>query len=645
MTRKSKSFALEIDRAVDQVCSPLYAQMFETVFKKQPSHLSNEQRILLTYYPNEITWYQGNRRQEIIERIRHTHLKWFNSWLGEHNTGRPSYAMWSPVMVDIMQHITNLLFRIDLDDNISSSDSRNEFRQVANTIKYILLSINQSNPIAIDLAAIPLVQELLLILFYFTLDRELVNHLKSLQLVDIMHRLLRTLSKHDEINLQAHRILAIIMNEADIKQLQNSARITAIFISFINDAINGGIPYEARLHNSLRSLKVLTQHDQIRKELIKQKGDSVFLRCVVEDQFNILKAKLPSLEILLTLAFNKDFAISLRDNITFMNHIRSLALSSERSLQLVATALIWKLEKNFETTIKIVQERAPPSSSWVKTKKQYDIMISYSHSDKKLCHHILDLLEKDQLRVWIDSRLIDDVTFDSAVEAIENAEFVFICMSDAYKQSPLCELEATYAVKCQCHIIPLVMTDNYKPDGWLGILTSALVNIDFSKLNLDKAYQELKNQINLIHSNDSYSAAAPQNQMYYNHSSQLDCVTPTTVSTMKMKKNLCSIAEYPYCIDMWTEDHVTSFLLAKELDILLPTFEGMNGRLLHNVYDMCISSQQVMFSLLKEDVARSQLTKTLSLKSYFSFLEEIKVYIPLKMCNGANSTSVICNLM
>ncbi|CAF4525476.1 unnamed protein product [Rotaria socialis] len=103
--------------------------------------------------------------------------------------------------------------------------------------------------------------------------------------------------------------------------------------------------------------------------------------------------------------------------------------------------------------------------------------------------------------------------------------------------------------------------------------------------------------------------------------------------------------EYPYCIDMWTEDHVTSFLLAKELDILLPTFEGMNGRLLHNVYDMCISSQQVMFSLLKEDVARSQLTKTLSLKSYFSFLEEIKVYIPLKMCNGANSTSVICNLM
>ncbi|CAF3959263.1 unnamed protein product [Rotaria magnacalcarata] len=244
-----------IGRAVDQVCSPLCAQMFEIVFKEQSSYLSNEQRILLVYYPNEITRYQGNRRQETIERIRHTHLKWFNSWLGEHNTGRPSYVIWSSVMVDIVQHITNILFRIDLDEKISSSDSRNEFRQVANTIKCILLSINQLNPVAIDLAAISLVEELLLILFYFTLDRELVNHLKSLRLVDIMDRLLRTLNKHDEINLQAHRILAIITNEADIKQLQNSARITTIFISFINDAINGGVTDEARLHNSLRSLK------------------------------------------------------------------------------------------------------------------------------------------------------------------------------------------------------------------------------------------------------------------------------------------------------------------------------------------------------------------------------------------------------
>ncbi|CAF4365080.1 unnamed protein product, partial [Rotaria magnacalcarata] len=82
----------------------------------------------------------------------------------------------------------------------------------------------------------------------------------------------------------------------------------------------------------------LTQHDQIREELIKQKGDSLFLRCALEDKFNPLQAKLPALEILLALTFNKDFAATLKDNTTFINHVRTLASSSQQELQLVATA-------------------------------------------------------------------------------------------------------------------------------------------------------------------------------------------------------------------------------------------------------------------------------------------------------------------
>jgi hypothetical protein len=45
------------------------------------------------------------------------------------------------------------------------------------------------------------------------------------------------------------------MAESDIKQLQNSSRIASVFIAFIGNTIDGGISYEARLHNSLRSLK------------------------------------------------------------------------------------------------------------------------------------------------------------------------------------------------------------------------------------------------------------------------------------------------------------------------------------------------------------------------------------------------------
>jgi len=103
--------------------------------------------------------------------------------------------------------------------------------------------------------------------------------------------------------------------------------------------------------------------------------------------------------------------------------------------------------------------------------------------------------------------------------------------------------------------------------------------------------------------------------------------------------------EYPHCIDLWTQEHVKSFLLDKELDVLLLAFEGMNGRLLHKAYSMCKANEQAMFSSLKEDVTRSQHTTTLSLKDYLTFLEEIKVYVPYKIGDPLNPTSAVCNLM
>jgi hypothetical protein len=281
----------------------------------------------------------------------------------------------------------------------------------------------------------------------------------------------------------------------------------------------------------------LTQHDEIREELIKQGGQSLFLRCALEDHFNPLKAKLPALEILLALAFNKDLATTLKDNTTFMDHLRTLTSSPHEDLQRVATALIWKLEKESETVTKKVQDsQSSPASLPKIAKKQYDIMISYSHSDKELCHRILNVLEKDQLHVWIDSRLMHGATFDAMAKAIENSEFVFVCMSDAYKQSPFCEMEASYAVKRRCRIIPLIMTPNYRADGWLGVLTSALIYVDFPKLGFDKAYHELKKQMELFRMHDPTSTVVKPDQIQHNPSSIVDSVPKSLPSKINNKE-------------------------------------------------------------------------------------------------------------
>jgi hypothetical protein len=120
----NKEFTNELYVAVAKVCSAEYEQMFETVFKEHPNQVSIEQRRMLSLYPNRIDWYMGDRRQEIIDQFRSAHLKWFNNWLNEYNTGRPPYIKWNEIMEDTMLHLNNLFFRIDRGDVITSDETR-----------------------------------------------------------------------------------------------------------------------------------------------------------------------------------------------------------------------------------------------------------------------------------------------------------------------------------------------------------------------------------------------------------------------------------------------------------------------------------------------------------------------------------------
>lgn len=103
--------------------------------------------------------------------------------------------------------------------------------------------------------------------------------------------------------------------------------------------------------------------------------------------------------------------------------------------------------------------------------------------------------------------------------------------------------------------------------------------------------------------------------------------------------------EFPPCVDQWTEEHVRAFLIGKKLHALLGAFEGMNGRLLHRAYHMCLSNQQAMFSSLKEDAAQSPYKTAVSLKDYLLFMEEIKAYVPHVAGAPTNPASAVCSLM
>ena len=55
---------------------------------------------------------------------------------------------------------------------------------------------------------------------------------------------------------------------------------------------------------------------------------------------------------------------------------------------------------------------------------------------------------------------------DAMSEAIEGADVMLYGVSLAYKESANCRLEANYAHQQELDMIPLMLQEDYKPQGW-----------------------------------------------------------------------------------------------------------------------------------------------------------------------------------
>lgn len=239
----------------EAVCAVNYEQSFEYVFQNNGENLDATQSNLLLSYPNTLCWYQGEKKSMIIENFRRAHTKWLIQWFSKTYSGSPPYTSWNNQQDRVMLNFSNLMFRIDLGDNIVSEETRQGFREFAVAMKEILTTMCRSNPEKIDDSGLPLLRQVLLMLFYLTLDTDLAVHLKSLQLVDLLNASMKISNNDAEVQLQAYRILAVVMSEADLKALQNVSGIASVFLNFIRSSIRDGTISIGRLQNTLRGLK------------------------------------------------------------------------------------------------------------------------------------------------------------------------------------------------------------------------------------------------------------------------------------------------------------------------------------------------------------------------------------------------------
>uniref|UniRef100_H2XPZ8 TIR domain-containing protein n=3 Tax=Ciona intestinalis TaxID=7719 RepID=H2XPZ8_CIOIN len=123
----------------------------------------------------------------------------------------------------------------------------------------------------------------------------------------------------------------------------------------------------------------------------------------------------------------------------------------------------------------------------VEMNESQHVMISYQWDVQPMMLQVRNKLKENKFKVWIDVDRVEGSILSAMADAVENASVVVVAMSEKYKNSNPCRTEAEYAYKLQKPIVPLLLDESYKPDGWLGALVGMQMYFNFSDASLFEA--------------------------------------------------------------------------------------------------------------------------------------------------------------
>ncbi len=221
-----------------------------------------------------------------------------------------------------------------------------------------------------------------------------------------------------------------------------------------------------------------------------------------------------SLRLLYQLCFNEEIAKELHDNIEFselLKYIEELAKDTtlkRPNIKKHIEGIFWKVESKDKEKVEKILE-APTTTQ---------LMISYNGQSRDLCLAIKSELEKCGYKVWIDVEQIHGSSLESMANAIEESAAVLMCMTEKYKLSSNCRLEAEYSTNLNKPIVPLILQKDYRPDGWfgfffdfffhyqfilnkfcrLGLILGSKMFVNFKKYDFEECIRRLKSELNHI---------------------------------------------------------------------------------------------------------------------------------------------------
>ena len=166
-------------------------------------------------------------------------------------------------------------------------------------------------------------------------------------------------------------------------------------------------------------------------------------------------------KVLYQLGFDKSIAIDISKNDDLLNFMKSIVSEQNDSTN--------KLVKNVTGVLWLINNKDEDADN--KTVKQKNvegkhIFISYNNESRQLCLKIKEFLESRNLKCWIDVENIHGSSIDAMAKGIETSLCVLICMTEKYKESNNCRMEAEYVLQKKKPFIPIIMQKSFKPDGW-----------------------------------------------------------------------------------------------------------------------------------------------------------------------------------
>ncbi|CAF2158749.1 unnamed protein product [Rotaria magnacalcarata] len=244
------------------------------------------------------------------------------------------------------------------------------------------------------------------------------------------------------------------------------------------------------------------------------------------------------------------------------------------------------------------------------------ILISYNHSTAIICSKIAKRLKNLNYNVWIDRDNISGDIFTSMASAVENCFVILMAVNEPYYQSRYCRLEAEYSVERNKASIPMLMQASYKSRGWLGIINGSKLQIDFSTISFDEAFNLLVREVEAVR----LSLGADEN--FQNVATPINNQLRTTMDNSWF---------HSQNVQDWSTNDVIEWLNREKLDVFENALRNFTGKTLWQLYKIKLNSPTDYYRMIE-----SLLFPTIPLRlfhnlTFDSALESIFSSIPQAM--------------